>query len=450
MKKIVTSLIVSTLSMSSLYGAYNDPNTDYTNAPSDFSTKVEALEPLKAINQIICLTQHLRPEFMVNKGVYSARIDSKLCSTSKSSDKKTKTDFVIAEVKRESDTSPQIMNLWIPKNNVKARMEVTKEASNADPVGQFNITWQVFEGETSAGKGEIKTVSVDGGKVGYTFFANFGDVKDASSIIKNPDSLEGTAFTKYGDHGKGPETYALAWSNNLVKAQVHNGDVSVISDFTDGEDNKTCQDKSKVNKSVWSYGVYKKDDGSLLDIQTGFPFEGNKDGKIIQGYLSDGGLWIEGDDVEGTSLDVISDIKKINYTDNTKTNITISKVDNKFIAKYDNGTEVTFDKNVELKDGEGNTFTYGGNGSLWNKSSINPIDLKDGITLSDGTSDYVVKALQGVNTLAVIDNTDCNALELKNPAEPLPTSISNNAVFNEGNVPNRPDNVSFVDGEPQN
>jgi hypothetical protein len=455
MKKIVTSLIVSTLSISSLYGAYNDANTDYTNAQSEFSTKVEALRPLKTVNQIICFTQHLRPELMVNKGVYSALIDNKLCSTSKSSNKNAQNDYVIAEVKRDSDTSPQIMNIWIPKGNVKVRMEMTKEASDADPVGQFNITWQIFNGETSVGKGEIKTVSADGGKVGYTFFTKYGDTEDSSSIIKSPDSTEGIAFTSYSGstlYNEPAATYALAWKDKSVLSKVNNKQVSLLTNFN-GDANETCQDKSQVKKSVWSYGVYKQDDGSSLNIQTSFPFEANKDGKTIQGSLSYGGrIWIEGDKEEGKSFDVITEIKKINYTDDTKTDITISKNgDGTYTAKYTNGEVISFDKPVSFKYGD-YKIQYYGDGSLWfvGYNDNNPITLENGTTLNDGKNDYVVKALQGVNTLTVVDNTDCDALELKDPAEPLPTSISNNAVFNEGNTPDRPANVSIIDGELQN
>ena len=116
MKRIITSLIVSTLSMSSLYGAYSDVGTDYKNAKQDFRTKIDALEPFSTINQIICFTQHLRPELMVNKGVYSALINDKTCSTQMSTDQKSKDDYILAEVKRASDTSSQIMNIWFSNN----------------------------------------------------------------------------------------------------------------------------------------------------------------------------------------------------------------------------------------------------------------------------------------------------------------------------------------------
>jgi hypothetical protein len=446
------------MSMSSLYGAYNSANTDYTNAKVDFWTSVEALNPLNSINEIICFTQHLRPELMVNKGNYSALIDSKICSTSNSSGQNTTNDYVIANVVRESNTSPQIMNLWIPKVNVKARMEVTKEASVANPFGQFNITWKTFGNPEL--KGEIKTVSVDGGKIGLTLFIDIGgEAKNAVTIVKNPDSSEGIALTqivaKVEDQSFA-KTYALAWSNNLVKAQKHDEEVSSFTSFNDNDDVKTCQDISKPIKSVWSYGVYKNTDGSLLDIQTGFPFEGNKDGKIIYGYLGYWGIWIEGDK-EGESLDVITDIKKINYIDDIKTDITISKDDNgKYTAQDTNGKVILFDQPVEFSytlNGTSYNLKYSGDslsGFDQDTNGNDTVTLEDGSTLNDGKNDYVVKALQGVNTLASVDNANCNGLTLKDPAEPLPQSISNNAVFNEGNVPNRPDNISFVDGELQN
>jgi len=182
MKKILTSIIVSILSISSLYGAYNDTNTDYTNAKTDFWTKVDALEPLEAINQIICFTQQLHPELMVNKGVYSALIDNKKCSKTQSTTQNTENEYILANVVRENDISSQIMNIWITEDNqddVKVRMEVIKEPSDTNPIGQFNITWKLFKLGIQTGEAEIKTILTNDGQVGYTLYTNFDKVEDA-------------------------------------------------------------------------------------------------------------------------------------------------------------------------------------------------------------------------------------------------------------------------------
>ena len=278
MKKIITSLIVSTLSMSSLYGAYSDNGTDYKKAKQDFRTKIDALEPFSTINQIICFTQHLRPELMVNKGVYSALINDKTCSTQMSTDQKSKDDYILAKVERADDTSSQIMNIWITEDNqddVKVRMEVINEPSDTNPIGQFNITWQLFDqSEASLGKGELKTVSLDSGNIGLTMFIDYDDSKSSISIDKKPDGSQGLALTK----DKTNDTYAMAWKGSFVNLKKNT--------------EKTCKDKTQFNREVWSYGVYKKADGSSLNINTGFPFEATKDGKTIDGYLGHWGIWI--------------------------------------------------------------------------------------------------------------------------------------------------------------
>jgi hypothetical protein len=250
------------------------------------------------------------------------------------------------------------------------------------------------------------------------------------------------------------KTYALSWDDeiaeNLVLSKVHDGQVFTVDDFNN-TDTKTCQDKNNSKKSVWSYGVFKKDNGSLLTVNTGFPFEGEKDGKIIQGYVGYWGLWIEGNETIGN----IYNIKKINYIDDTKTDITISKLDNvenKFIVKNTNGDEIPFDQPITLKDDNNNTFMYGGNGSLWNSNNTNPVDLQDEATLNYDGNDYVVKGLQGENILqnAIGGLGDCDTLKLEDPIAPLPTSISTNAEFNEEDIPNRPANVSIVNGKLKN
>ena len=452
MKKILTSLIVSILSISSLYGAYNDANTDYTNAKTDFWTKVDALEPLEAINQIICFTQQLHPELMVNKGVYSALIDNKKCSKTQSTTQNTENEYILANVVRENDISSQIMNIWITEDNqddVKVRMEVIKEPSDTNPIGQFNITWKLFKLGIQTGEAEIKTILTNDGQVGYTLYTNFDKVENISSIIKNPNGSQGKVLTLNGYKNK---TYALSWDDdiaeNLVLSQVHDGKVSTVNNFDNDNDEKNCQDKNKFNKSVWSYGVYKKDNGSLLTVNTGFPFEGEKDGKIIQGYIGHWGLWTEGNE----SIGNIDNIKKINYSDNTKTDITILEDAGNYTAKDINGDEITFDQPITLKDDNNNTFMYGGNGSLWNSNNTNPVVLKDETTLNYDGNNYVVKGLQGENILQDANGglSDCKDLTLEDPAEPLPISISTNAVFNEENTPNRPANVSIVNGELKN
>jgi hypothetical protein len=345
--------------------------------------------------------------------------------------------------------------MWIPKDNVKVRMEVTKEVSDADPLGQFNITWQAFNAnEALEGKGEIKTISVDDGKIGLTLFVDMNKIKSSVSIAKNPDSSEGIALTQTVFEEKGTtetETFALAWKNNLVKAQKHLGEGSLPTSFTEDQDEKTCKDKTELTtKSVSSYGVYGKDNGKLLTLNTGFPFEANKDGKIIQGYIGHWGLWIEGDDIEGKSLDAIKNsIKKVNYTDNTKTDITISKDDNgNYTAKDENNEVIQFDSPVSFSHEEYD-LRYGGNGDLWDTSDKNVL-LSNETILNDGKNDYVVKALQGENELKDAKPDACEDIDLKDPAEPLPTAISGSAEFNEGNTPDRPEKVSIINGKLQN
>jgi hypothetical protein len=344
------------------------------------------------------------------------------------------------------------MNIWITEDNqddVKVRMEVIKEPSDTNPIGQFNITWKLFKLGIQTGEAEIKTILTNDGQVGYTLYTNFDKVENISSIIKNPNGSQGKVLTLNGYKNK---TYALSWDDdiaeNLVLSQVHDGKVSTVNNFDNNNDEKNCQDKNKFNKSVWSYGVYKKDNGSLLTVNTGFPFEGEKDGKIIQGYIGHWGLWTEGNE----SIGNIDNIKKINYSDNTKTDITILEDAGNYTAKDINGDEITFDQPITLKDDNNNTFMYGGNGSLWNSSNTNPVILQDEATLNYDGNDYVVKGLQGENILQDANGgqSDCNNLTLEDPAESLPTSISTNAVFNEANTPNRPANVSIVNGELKN
>jgi hypothetical protein len=433
--------------MSSLYGAYSDAGTDYTKAETDFWTSLKATDSLEAINGIICFTRHLRPELMVNKGVYSALINNKTCSTKNVDKTKSENDYIIVDVTRESNTSPQIMSIWIPEDNVKVRMEVTKEASVADPFGQFNITWQQFDqNEASQGKGELKTVSLDNGNVGLTMFADFINSKSSISIDKKPDGSQGLALTNTqgtADDYTFTNNYKLAWQDNLVKTQVSATDTNPAVDTSDAT---TCLDKTQINREVWSYGIYKQDDGKSLDINTGFPFEATKGGKIIQGYLGYWGISIDGDTVDG-----LSDIKKINYDDNTKTHITIEKVNNKYIAKNDDGTKINFDSPVELTNGT-DIYMYSGGGILWNPSSTNSFVTLDNETeLSDSTTGtkYVVKGLQGEYTLKDARAGACDNIVLKDPATPLPTSIES-TNFNDGTIPNRPDKVSFIDGVLQN
>jgi hypothetical protein len=445
--------------MSSLYGAYSDNGTDYKKAKQDFRTTIDALEPFSTINQIICFTQHLRPELMVNKGVYSALLNDRTCSTRMSKDEKSKNDYILAEVKRANDTSSQIMNIWFSNkieesNNstinidVKARMEVVEEPSDANPLGKFNITWQTSENAKVIIEGEIKTIKNDDGQVGYTYIStnhieNIAKT-DSSYIVKNLDATKGTVFTKYNGYNNSPKTYALVWdedtAGDFVLSKKHDGLVNSITDFSG--DDKICEDRSNSDRTVWSYGVYKKDDGSSFTVNTGFPFEATKDGKTIQGYLGHWGIWIQGDE----NLDNIDNIKKINYADNTKTNIVISKVGNNYIATKDDGSEIKLDKPVTLTGNAGTTYKYGGGGSLYDNTGRVPT-LTDGTTFSYNDTEYVVKALQGEDKLKPASVDSCSRLTIEDTAA-LPTSITGD--INEEPVPPRPDNVSFVDGLPQN
>ncbi len=134
---------------------------------------------------------------------------------------------------------------------------------------------------------------------------------------------------------------------------------------------------------------------------------------------------------------------------------------------------VSFDRPITIKythesanDRNGGTaqngmvylLEYGGAGQLWglpwvqdgsgDESRWFPVlSLKDGVILGNNDQ-YVIKAGEVEQKMAIVDDTNCADLPLTAPSQSIPTSVTG-AVFDIGTMPTLSDETpSLIDGEP--
>jgi len=420
MKKLITNIAVASCLSTSLYAAYNDNNTDYSLEPAQFYTKVDAIEPMSTANMVICILKGLRGDAMVNKGKYSVLIDMDKCGDANSKEKM----YAIAESTRADNDSPQTVKMWVPKFGVGdgqtaqilGNAVITKGPSKTNPVGEFFMTFKsvvIVGGETkNPFKGEV-IASVDAnGKSLIKFYQDELSFEDGShniskaAISKSTDGKTGAVLTQgkvRSGENKTNKTFALVWddtlSDNKVLGQEHNGTVSDYTNFTGSS--KVCLDKTKFSKKVYGYGLFDKSKGKLLDINSGFPIEAeDSNGNNVYGYIGYWGTWLEND----KQISDLSNIKKVDYATDTKTEITLSNAIGVLYETSDNGWKRinNISSNLSLTNTDGNV-SYTFDSTTMQLSGDHSVSL-DLSLASDSTKTYYYYKDENL-TIASANNT---------------------------------------------
>jgi hypothetical protein len=122
---------------------------------------------------------------------------------------------------------------------------------------------------------------------------------------------------------------------------------------------------------------------------------------------------------------------------------------------YDHAT--ANDRNGDATyDGKTYRLNYGGNGDLWGIPSA--VDggtgrwyplfaIKDGTPMGPTGTEFVIKAREGEQSMAVVAGSNCASVDFTPPAEPLPTAVD--GVPNIGAMPTVTDAPAVIGGELQ-
>ncbi len=314
LNKVIAAVSVLT-SVGIAQAAFNDAGTDYTNAPQKRYVWNEALQPIELVNSILCFTAQFNTTEFANQGPYLVLADEGACfddtddgSTGQSAGAANTVSYVtaVADVTRESTSSPLIVNVWLPEMGggdgeqaIKFKAVISEGASDTNPFGQFQFNFEFFDNFdnlTPRGGGEVITLDSVPGSIGFTLYESSSNGSNSytqsASVVMDADRSNGIALTSSDESG----AYALAF--NADNVLVQNASSFGSLPYKSGNNSGTCLSRTQFNNDVHRYDLFNKTTGAAVSVNSGFPIKyasqnnGNYDSF---GYIGYWGLWTEVD-----------------------------------------------------------------------------------------------------------------------------------------------------------
>ena len=352
--------------------AFATVSTDNLSSTSDYKVDKtqtfvyeKSADALDTVNMILCMIGQTRADLMVNTGNYKAQVDENKCQE-RSGDSKSNNPsykmFVVNSSRAEGE--PMIVKLWVPNDNglIYAKAKVWQPPSDDYPVGHFKLNFKGLQGETATGtqfmngymrtrrKGSTSTLQFwNPEKRGSTTY----DYSVTANFNTDGTGSGKTTMPKWDQSGptSTQKTYNVAVSDSYFYKQK-----TTVTGGTTTTADPVCLDRNKYLKSAWRYGMYhtgtNTDNGSRVEINSGFPIKASNNSVDYYGYIGYYGLWMPteagvadnstvykldfsgGSDQTGTSYTVRSwGGKLIKYTKNT---ITLGSIKNIPLNWYDN------------------------------------------------------------------------------------------------------------------
>ncbi len=333
----------------------------------------DSMDALSLAGNILCLFSQTAYTEMEGKGDYMAQVDMDSCFNKGQNESSgqsagggtTSLSNMVLNSSRATKTSPLIVKSWFPVTDDHPQMiyitiKIAEGASDENPFGIFRLNWNGFEldpdtyevGAESQMHGILESKRGTGGQLQISLYEDEGtrggkagsayvEAEEVNGKIKIVSGVAQTRSESRGDHGSEISNFKLAFDQEYFLAKE-----------TEANETK-CLDRKNFNASVWRYGVYNADDGSRLEINSGFPLTFESAGKRDEhGWIGYWGLW-KPESVSLSNGDTVYRVEHNNGTE-TKTPYTIAMSEGKLI-KYSQST-------IALSDLDGSTFTDWNNG----------------------------------------------------------------------------------------
>lgn len=287
--------------------------TDYDKDTTKVFVQERVSEALDQVNSILCMfdqTKYGDPT-LLNAGYYTALVDESLCdgrdSTDKSSDSssggtsasgaKEYNEFKVKS-ERTDATKPQVVSAFVKIKGpnempmgIQVKMEITEPASEFNPVGAFTLSYVgTFAGiPIPVMKGIVKSGRDSQGRVVIKFAESVAPGGQEMSGIKaalqkNTEGGAGTVYQKENFPGQGPGMGGQPTTSSFVYNKTN---------FKRQDDKGTaCLSRTSFETSAWRYGLYNKDTGARVNVNSGFPINTQADGRGKFGFLSYYGLFL--------------------------------------------------------------------------------------------------------------------------------------------------------------
>ena len=310
-----SSLNASSSSSAGISSAFNATSTDYSKQIVDSWVKTNSgSEMLAEINYLLCITGLANTADYPN-ATYRAKHNAKLCRRASGSyplyGKGPVDRTMIVTTSRASATAPFKQTMWVSvpygydgKNfewPIVFDIEVTKEPSSSQPLGEFTLTYQQFNAlapTTTSWNGLIKAYSEnDKNYVSAVFKMARSDQSDSrehfdtySSMIIELDGSGALVGMAKIDQPKWTSDFAADIVRSVSKV---NFNADYINEQKAGE-TAVCSSQTNKKSNVWDYKMFYKDTGAVLNMNGGFPVKYTLNGVSgKRGWADKWGLWTD-------------------------------------------------------------------------------------------------------------------------------------------------------------
>ena len=347
-------------------------------------------DAFQTANGILCWMGQTRAGQMIGQGNYKAQIDKSKCGESSGNSNAPQYEMWTVNSSR-ADGEPMIVKAWIPMDSddngdpdsvIYAMSKVYQSRSDDHPWGHFKMAFSMRQGTTTSGteifKGYLRTKKKKDGSNVLQFYnpqlESDGTTSQYSVAVRKKNGA-GTAITTMPKYNQSRQptgeqkSYKIAFSKKYFYKQKKVGST---------ESDPICLRRDKYLQSAWRYGLY-HDNGSRLNINSGFPIKATASGTDYYGYIGYYGLWMPsqagvGDNSTVAKMDFsgASDQAGTNYTVRswggkltkwTKKTVTLASIKNIPLTWRDpsdsyQGKRVYWNGSTFKIDGEENSSTY--------------------------------------------------------------------------------------------
>ena len=284
-------------------------------------------------NSILCWMGQTRAGQMIGQGNYKAQIDKSQCGESSGNSNAPQYEMWTVNSSR-ADGEPMIVKAWIPFDMdddgtqdgvIYAQSKVYRSPSDDHPWGHFKMAFSLRQGTTTSGteifKGYLRTKKKKDGSNVLQFYNpetdSSGNTVQYSVAVKKK-SGSGTAITTMPKMNQSRQptgeqkSYKIAFSKKYFYKQKKVGST---------KSEPICLRRDKYLQSAYRYGLY-HDNGSRLNINSGFPIKATASGTDYYGYIGYYGLWMP----PAAGVDNGSTVAKMDFggaADQTGTNYTV-------------------------------------------------------------------------------------------------------------------------------
>jgi len=340
---------------------------DYNNDDTQTFVYERSADAFNTANMILCWMQQSRADLMLNAGNYKAQIDTAKCEEGSGDSKSNTPKYEMWTLNSSrAEGEPMIVKAWIPFDDnedgepdsmIYAQNKIYRGPSTTYPWGFFKMNFKLLQGKTTSGtelfKGYLKTRLRDGASI-LQFYNpqpdSSGNIFQYSVTAKINSDGSGAGITtmpKWDQSGptSTQRTYNVAFNSNYFYKQK----TTVTSGTTTTRD-PVCLDRNKYLLQVNRYGLY-NDNGSRVEVNSGFPIKATNSGTDYYGYIGYYGLWMPSD----ASVADNSTVAKMDFSggaDQTGTSYTVRSWGGKLMKWTKNTITLGSIKNIPLTWGD--------------------------------------------------------------------------------------------------